>query len=477
MRENKSELEFKKELAFKETNIPGLLIGDLPVMGDVRGWFKENYQKEKMEKLGLPEFDVVQNNISFNADRGVTRGIHAEPWDKFISIGSGKVFGAWVDLRKGETFGQLFTAELDPTKAIFVPRGVGNAFQSLEDNTVYTYLVNDHWSLEAKKMYTFLNLNDSTIKIDWPISLDQATISNDDKNHPTLSEVIPMNPRRTLIIGANGQLGRALQIHFPDAEFTDRQELDITSPDLDKARSWRQYDAIINAAAYTAVDKAETPEGRETAWEINAGAVANLAKLAIKYSNITLVHVSSDYVFDGTKIDHTENESFSPLSVYGQTKAAADIIVGMTPKNYITRTSWVIGDGNNFINTMKSLAEKGIKPNVVNDQIGRLTFTDDLAKSIKHLITTKAPYGTYNVTGDGEPASWSDIAKEVYKQTGHDSSDVTGVTTEQYYNGKQFIAPRPLQSSLNLDKIKSTGFKPSDWHQDLAIYLKKEDKK
>lgn len=477
MLENKSELEFKKELAFHETTIPGLLIGDLPVMGDDRGWFKENYQKEKMTALGLPEFDVVQNNISFNADKGVTRGIHAEPWDKFISIGSGKVFGAWVDLRKGETFGQLFTSILDPTKAIFVPRGVGNAFQALEDNTVYTYLVNDHWSLEAKKMYTFLNLNDDTVKIDWPISLDQAIISSDDKNHPSLSEVVPMNSRRTLVVGANGQLGRALQIHFPDAEFTDRQELDITSPNLDKARSWRQYDAIINAAAYTAVDKAETPEGREAAWKINVEAVANLAKLAIKYSNITLVHISSDYVFDGTKTNHNENESFSPLSVYGQTKAAADIIVGTVPKHYIARTSWAVGNGDNFIKTMKDRAEKDIQSNVVNDQIGRLTFTDDLAKAIKYLITTKAAFGTYNITGDGEPASWSDIAKEVYQQTGHNSDNVKGITTKEYYDGKQFIAPRPLQSSLNLDKIKSTGFKLSDWHQDLANYLKNEEKK
>jgi dTDP-4-dehydrorhamnose 3,5-epimerase len=314
MQANKGDLEFGKELAFHETPIPGLLIADLPVHGDSRGWFKENYQKEKMTRLGLPEFDAIQNNISFNAEAGVTRGIHAEPWDKFISVGSGRVFGAWVDLRQGDSFGKVFTAELDPTKAIFVPRGVGNGFQALEDNTVYTYLVNNHWSAEVGSQYTFLNLADETTDIDWPIPLDRAELSDKDKNHPRLSEVVPMKPKRTLVTGSNGQLGRALQIEFPDAEFTDYRELDITSPDLENARPWSQYETIINAAGYTAVDKAETPEGREAAWKLNAEAVANLGKIATKHS-ITLVHVSSDYVFDGTKTEHSEDEPFSPLGV------------------------------------------------------------------------------------------------------------------------------------------------------------------
>ena len=94
-------LEFEKELTATETNIPGMLVFDLPVHGDSRGWFKENWQREKMRALGLPDMGPVQNNISFNDRKGVTRGIHAEPWDKFISVACGRVFGAWVDLRPG----------------------------------------------------------------------------------------------------------------------------------------------------------------------------------------------------------------------------------------------------------------------------------------------------------------------------------------------------------------------------------------
>lgn len=473
MPDTNSKPEFNKELAFKETPIPGLLIADIPVHGDSRGWFKENWQNEKMAKLGLPEFGPIQNNISFNAEKGVTRGIHAEPWDKYISIGSGRVFGAWVDLREGGNFGTTFTAELDPTKAIFVPRGVGNSFQALEDNTVYTYLVNEHWTPEAQSKYTFLNLGDETINIKWPIPLDMAILSDKDKLHPRLSEVQPMKPRLILITGSNGQLGRALQIEFPDAEYTDSKELDITNPDLDIARPWGQYSAIINAAAYTNVDKSETPEGRISAWEINAEGVANLGRLAAKHT-ITLVHVSSDYVFDGTISEHREDEPFSPLGVYAQTKAAGDIAVSEVPRHYIIRSSWIVGDGNNFVRTIRSLAEKGVHPNVVNDQVGRLTFADELAKGIKHLLSSKAPYGTYNLSGGGRPASWAEIAAEVYSLTGHDRTSVTGVTTEEYYRGKEHMASRPLQSTLGLDKIKAAGFVPTDWRQSLVEYLKKE---
>lgn len=176
------------ELSARETSIPGLVEFSLPVHGDNRGWFKENFQREKLVSLGLPEdFQVVQNNISYNEKRGVTRGIHAEPWDKFISIGFGKVFAAIVDFRPDGNFGAVETFELDPGKAIYVPRGCGNSFQTLEDHTVYTYLVNDHWSPEVQ--YTLINLGDPELAIDWPIALSEAEVSDKDKNHPLLSEL------------------------------------------------------------------------------------------------------------------------------------------------------------------------------------------------------------------------------------------------------------------------------------------------
>jgi dTDP-4-dehydrorhamnose 3,5-epimerase len=178
------------ELTVTEAPIPGFFVMKLPVHGDNRGWFKENYQKEKMEALGLPAFEVVQNNFSFNVEKGVTRGLHAEPWEKYISVANGRVFGAWVDLRKGDSFGQTFTTELNPGTAVFVPRGVANGYQTLEENITYTYLVNAHWSPEVS--YVAVNPYDPLLPIDWPIIEADAILSEKDKTNPMLADVKPM---------------------------------------------------------------------------------------------------------------------------------------------------------------------------------------------------------------------------------------------------------------------------------------------
>lgn len=179
------------ELAVREIDeIPGFYVVDLVLHGDNRGWFKENYQKEKLEGLGLPAFEIVQNNFSYNAGRGATRGLHAEPWEKFISLANGKVFGAWVDLRKGDSFGKVFTMEITPEKAVFVPRGVANSYQTIEDNITYTYLVNAHWSPDAK--YASVNLFDPELNIDWPVPREESVVSEKDLANPMLKDVTPM---------------------------------------------------------------------------------------------------------------------------------------------------------------------------------------------------------------------------------------------------------------------------------------------
>lgn len=469
--------EFSKQLQPTTTPIPGLVVWELPVHGDSRGWFKENWQHAKMTAAGLPDFGPVQNNISFNDAVGTTRGIHAEPWDKFVSVATGRIFGAWVDLREGPTFGAVFTTVIDPSRAIFVPRGVGNAYQTLEPDTAYVYLVNDHWSPDAT--YTFLNLADESAAIDWPISLADVEISAKDLAHPRLPHVTPMAPRKTLVIGANGQLGRALRAELDDdgnVEFATRDDLDLASSDLASARRWRDYGTIINAAAYTAVDLAESPDGRRDAWAANVAGVAALAQIAADNS-ITLVHVSSDYVFDGTADGaYGEDEPIAPLGVYGQTKAAGDALVSTVPRHYIVRTSWVIGEGKNFVGTMASLAERGIDPKVVDDQVGRLTFTSDLARGIRHLLETNAAPGVYNLTGSGRPQSWADIARRVFELTGHDPARVTGVSTDDYFaSAAGPVAPRPRNSMLDLGRIQSTGFASTDGDEALRRHLGVDD--
>ena len=177
------------EVTAQTTDIPGLLIFDVTKVEDERGYYQETYQKAKLVAAGLPEsFNVVQTSTSYNKTAGVTRGFHAEPWDKYLTIIKGKAFGAWVDLREGDSYGQTATVELTPGTAVFVPQGVGNSFQVLEDDTYYLYSVSAHWSADLYDEYCFANLADPEIGIDWPIPLDQAVMSDRDRNHPMLKD-------------------------------------------------------------------------------------------------------------------------------------------------------------------------------------------------------------------------------------------------------------------------------------------------
>mgnify|MGYP000079096284 FL=1 len=489
-----ADIAFEKDLSVAETGIGGLKVVDLAVHGDSRGWFKENWQRAKMTALGVPDFRIVQNNISYNENRGVTRGIHAEPWDKFISVARGSVFGAWVDLREGSaTYGRVYTTVLDPSKAVYVPRGVGNSFQALEDGTAYTYLVNAHWSAELKGTYTFVNLADPELAIEWPIPLGEATVSEADLNHPYLADVVPMAPKRTLVTGCDGQLGHAVRALAEERgltawfDFCDIDAFDMSDPAAYGQYDWPLYGAVINCGAYTAVDRAETPEGRTAAWRANATGPALLARTCAEHG-ITLVHVSSDYVFDGTAELHAEDEPFSPLSVYGQTKAAGDLAVAGCPRHYIVRSSWVIGEGRNFVGTMRSLSDRVADPadalervTVVDDQYGRLTFTRDMAEGILWLLgyregdvepSSPCPYGTYNLTGSGPVESWAAIAARVFDLANGNGERVVPVSTAEYYAGAEGpIAPRPEHSALDLAKIEVAGFEPRDWEKELVDYF------
>ena len=177
------------EVTAHATDIPGLLIFDVTTVGDERGYYQETFQKAKLAAAGLPEaFTVVQTNVSYNKHTGVTRGFHAEPWDKYISVVKGKVFAAYVDLRLGDSFGKTVTTEITPTTCVYLPQGVGNSFQTLEDDTYYLYSVNAHWSAELYDEYCFANLADPEIGIKWPIQPDKAVMSERDRNHPLLKD-------------------------------------------------------------------------------------------------------------------------------------------------------------------------------------------------------------------------------------------------------------------------------------------------
>ncbi|WP_430645835.1 sugar nucleotide-binding protein [Agromyces sp. GXS1127] len=467
-------------LGVHETAIAGLLVVDLPVHPDSRGWFKEHWQREKMVALGLPDFGPVQQNVSYNAAVGTTRGFHAEPWDKYLGVATGRAFGAWVDLRPGPGFGTVVSRELHPGVAVFVPRGVANAFQSLEPDTAYTYLVNDHWSADAA--YAAVDLGDPALGIDWPVPLDRAAVSEKDRRNPRLADAVPVPPRSTVVLGGSGQLGRALRETFAvedsggggrSVRFPLREELDLSDARTIAAYDWSGVGTVINAAAYTAVDRAEG-EDRAAAWAVNAAGVAALADVAAR-RRMTLVHVSTDYVFDGSTFPHREDESVAPLGAYGASKAAGEFAVRRVPRHYLVRTSWLVGDGPNFVRTMLDCASTGTDPAVVADQTGRLTFADELARGIRHLLDRDAEPGTYHLSNGGAVVTWHEVAREVFAAAGHDPDRVRAVTAEAYAaeaaaDGRA-VAARPAHSEFDLAKIRAAGFDPEPASSALARYV------
>lgn len=176
-----------------ETDIPGLIIFDVTSIGDERGWFQEKFHRQKMIDAGGPaDFQPVQINVAYNKERGVARGFHAEPWDKYISVTNGRIFVAYVDLRKGPYFGKMVTQEVDNNKAVFIPKGVGNSYQTLTEDVYYIYSVNDHWRAESYGSYPAINMNDPELKVSWPIALDKSIVSERDRGLPNLSEIKPI---------------------------------------------------------------------------------------------------------------------------------------------------------------------------------------------------------------------------------------------------------------------------------------------
>lgn len=286
-----------------------------------------------------------------------------------------------------------------------------------------------------------------------------------------------MNTRKKIIVtGCNGQLGRAINKKYQDStEFecvnTDVGELDITNVEaVDKFVSEVKPFAIINCAAHTNVNGCETDV--DNAYKINAIGPRNLSIAATRY-HARLMHISTDYVFDGTaSTPYTEFDGPNPKAVYGKTKLAGEQFVKEFAKEYfIVRTAWLYGDGKNFVKTMLHLSEQHDRVTVVGDQFGSPTSADELAGAIVHLLPTDN-FGLFHGTCEGI-TNWADFTREIYRLTGKDTI-VETVTTEQYdKNAKGIIAPRPAYSVLeNYMLGLTTNYKFADWEKAIAEYIK-----
>jgi dTDP-4-dehydrorhamnose reductase len=281
--------------------------------------------------------------------------------------------------------------------------------------------------------------------------------------------------KKLIVTGCNGQLGRAInKLYANSTEYecvnTDVAELDITNIDaVVKLVSEVKPYAIINCAAHTNVNGCETDI--DNAYRINAIGPRNLSIAATK-NNAKLMHISTDYVFDGhATTPYTEFDTPDPKAVYGKTKLAGENFVKEFAKDYfIIRTAWLYGDGKNFVKTMLSLSEGHDKVTVVGDQFGSPTSANELAKAIAYLIPTDN-YGLFHGTCEGI-TNWADFTREIYRLAGK-STVVQTVTTEEYdKNTTGIVAPRPAYSVLENYMLKlTTNHMFADWEKAIAEYI------
>ena len=450
------------------TPIPGLRRICLDIREDERGWFEETYQSEKFDDLGLGFFRPVQANASHNLQVGVTRGFHAEPWSKLVTVTNGAVFSAWVDLRPGSTFGATYTAEIRAGTSFFVPKGVANSYQALEAGTSYIYLVDGIW--RPGLSYPAVNLFDTSLAIEWPIPASKASVSPKDLANPNFATLAETQPG--IVIFGSGQVSKALQVQFPTARVITRANFDFGEATESQLEDLIPFGSIVvNAAAFTKVDLAETKGGFDEAMKINFVFPRKLA-LASKNKSATLIHYSSDYVFTGDASEpYTETDSPNPRTRYGISKYLGDLSVEACPHAYIVRTSWVYGDGPNFMTVILGLARQGRPLEVVDDQLGRPTSAEQIAKFTDHLLATHQDFGVFNFTGSGDAATWYQVASVALAAAEIDRPNLVPVTSEQFAKGKT-VADRPKYSLLDLKKVNRTGFTPEDWKLGVQKYTK-----
>ena len=277
--------------------------------------------------------------------------------------------------------------------------------------------------------------------------------------------------KKIIVTGCNGQLGRAVNKQYAgNTEYelvnTDVAELDITSVDkvMELVGEVKPY-AIINCAAYTAVEACEKEE--DLAFRINAIGARNLG-IAAEAVGAKLVHISTDYVFagNGTR-PYRETDPTGPQGAYGRTKLAGEEFVKeFSSRHFIIRTAWLYGDGKNFVRTMLRLAETNDKVRVVRDQVGSPTSASELAKAIAYLLPTDN-YGLFHGTCEGD-CSWAQFTEEIFRLAGK-STIVEGITSEEY----GAVVKRPAYSILENYMLKmTTDFMFKDWHDAIAEYLK-----
>lgn len=277
---------------------------------------------------------------------------------------------------------------------------------------------------------------------------------------------------KVLVTGANGQLGFDLIKELVKKKIEviplDVKEMDLTDKEsVNKVLGFHAkngLDAIIHCAAYTAVDKAE--DESNLTYKVNVLGTSYISDICKKY-NITLMYISTDYVFDGQHSGFIKEDALeNPINIYGMTKHMGELLVKQVEKFFIVRISWVFGiNGNNFIKTMLNLAKSKKELSIIDDQVGSPTYTKDLSVLLSTMIQTKK-YGIYHATNEGV-CSWYEFAKEIFKKSNIDIT-INRISSDEYITK----AKRPKNSKMSKDKLVENGFKLlPDWKDALDRYL------
>lgn len=476
-----------------ETELLDCYIIEPDKFGDERGYFSPYFIKQNFEELGFN--NVAQLNRS-SSSKGVLRGLHFQKnpkcQAKIVEVIKGSAIDVVVDIRKDSpTYGKHIVVKLTDTnnRQLYVPRGFAHGFISLEDNTVFQYIVDNDY---APKKEGGILWNDSDLGIDWEKifkenGIDKPILSEKDQVHPKLKDckvIFKREQPKYLITGVKGQLGYDIKrelikdgIKESHILAIDKDEMDITNKE-EVMKVIKEYnpDVIFHCAAWTAVDKAE--DMKDIVEQVNVIGTKNIVDASIEIG-AKIIYMSTDYVFDGEKEgEYKEDDKVNPQSIYGETKFRGEEEVIRNPKHFITRISWVFGiNGNNFIKTMLKLSKNHKELNVVNDQIGSPTYTVDLAKLLVDMSNSEE-YGIYNATNE-EYCSWAEFAEYIF-EINNKNVKVNKVTTEDYLEiTKTKQAYRPRNSKLSKEKLENAGFErlPS-WKDATQRYCKElEDRR
>lgn len=459
-----------------ETGIEGLFLIECLSFSDTRGDFMEVYRTSILQTFGI-EKPWLQMNQS-TSKRGVLRGLHfqeGKPQAKLLRVLSGAIYDVVLDLRKDSTsYGKYYAMLLRSTdnRLLYIPEGFAHGFLALEEETKLEYFCSDYYHPEAEKGIFW---KDSFLKIPWNLEAfgleeKDLILSEKDKQHPSfLSYQREQEEAKVLLLGAGGQLGKAFQAlfgnkHIPYLALT-KEDLDIR--EKSQAKSYlekEKWKAVINCAAYNAVDQAEIE--KEECEETNAKAVKFWIELC-QERGIPFLTFSTDFVFDGEKdIPYREEDVTGALSFYGRSKERAERYALAYEKALVIRASWLFGEGGNFCRQVLDLAKTREELHIVDDQISSPTYSKDLAKYSWALLE-QSLYGLYHMSSEGE-ASKYDLAAYLLEQIQWKGRLVRA-------QSKDFpsLAIRPRYSKLSSKKIeKSLGLDMPHWKEAVLEYLK-----